>query len=80
MHIRYLVEFPPLEKLMFDQKDNSLALVRLELLKWSLKCDNLRSLDGISDVFVPVVLTLNFIVQVTPSFIFSFEYFPTYSY
>lgn len=71
----FLVDIPPFEKLMFGHENGEFAAFRFKLLKWSLKCDKLSSLDGVPDVFVPVVLTLNFIVQVHLRFFIDFSKF-----
>lgn len=60
----YLVEVPPIDQLMFDQKSDKIALIRLHLLKWCLKWDDISALDGVPDTFVPIILTLHTIVQV----------------
>lgn len=58
---------------MFDQKDEKLTLIRHDLLKWCLKFDKIGALDGIADSFVPIVLTLNFIIRVNFKLLFHFH-------
>lgn len=57
---------PPLKELIFRQNDEKLDAIRFRLLKWAIKCPklNIEKLVLIEPVFVPVVLTLCFLVKV----------------